>query len=121
MECAPKVRFAIDSALEGTGFEPSVPRDSRQRRVVGKAEWTAGAANPTLCRHLAEFRGRRDATALRGDLLRPRRDGKPHQGMKLDLFAKVKRPWTRYWRKTASNLWFRISGKRFSGDLRKEL
>jgi hypothetical protein len=24
--CAPKVRFAIDSPLEGDGFEPSVPR-----------------------------------------------------------------------------------------------
>jgi hypothetical protein len=25
MGCAPKVRFATDSALEGAGFEPSVP------------------------------------------------------------------------------------------------
>jgi hypothetical protein len=24
--CAPKVRFAVDSPLEGAGFEPSVPR-----------------------------------------------------------------------------------------------
>jgi hypothetical protein len=27
MGCAPKVRFATDSALEGDGFEPSVPRN----------------------------------------------------------------------------------------------
>jgi hypothetical protein len=25
LDCAPKVRFAIDSALEEDGFEPSVP------------------------------------------------------------------------------------------------
>jgi hypothetical protein len=34
-----------------------------------------------LCCHLAERRGRGAATALRGDLLRPRRHGKPHQGV----------------------------------------
>jgi hypothetical protein len=32
--------------VEGTGFEPSVPRDGRQRPVVANAQWTAGAANP---------------------------------------------------------------------------
>src|SRR5215472_17024095 len=36
---------------------------------------------PALCRHLAERRGRRTAAALPGDLLRPRRYGKPHQGV----------------------------------------
>src|SRR5690349_6168831 len=32
MECAPKVTFATDSALEGDGFEPSVPREGPTRR-----------------------------------------------------------------------------------------
>jgi len=36
---------------------------SCRRRVIAKAEWTRGAANP-LCRHLAEWRGRRAAAAL---------------------------------------------------------
>src|ERR1700756_3284456 len=34
MESAPKVRFATDSALEGTGFEPSVPPSSFGRSGV---------------------------------------------------------------------------------------
>ena len=29
--CAPKLEFAVDSLLEGTGFEPSVPRECRPR------------------------------------------------------------------------------------------
>jgi hypothetical protein len=36
MECAPKVTFATDSALEGDGFEPSVPGDKPSRRLPGQ-------------------------------------------------------------------------------------
>jgi Transposase DDE domain group 1 len=48
---------------------------SRERRVVAKAEWTAGKG------HLAGTRGARGPPPLRKALLRPWRDGKPHQGM----------------------------------------
>jgi hypothetical protein len=54
---------------------------SRERRVVAKAEWTGGEANPrfvvtSLAREEHEARH-----SLRKALLRPWRDGKPHQGM----------------------------------------
>jgi hypothetical protein len=47
---------------------------SRQRRVVGKAEWSGGEANP-LYRHLAEPHRARNSPSLREGLLRARRDG----------------------------------------------
>jgi len=54
---------------------------SRERRVIGKAEWTGDKANPRfIVTSLKKKRGQRPIS-LRGDLLRPRRDGKPHQGM----------------------------------------
>jgi hypothetical protein len=53
---------------------------SRQRRVVGKAEWSGGEANP-LYRHLAEPHRARNPPSLREGLLRARRDGEPHQGV----------------------------------------
>ena len=54
---------------------------SRDRRVVGKAEVTGGEANPRfVVTSLKSSRDRR-AASLRGDLLRARRDGEPHQGM----------------------------------------
>jgi hypothetical protein len=37
---------------------------SGQRRVIAMAEWTAGVANPALCRHVAGCRRRRLAAAL---------------------------------------------------------
>ena len=53
---------------------------SRERRVVAKAEWTQGEANPRfVVTSLAQRGG--GAAALRGHLLRPRRHGEPHQGM----------------------------------------
>jgi Transposase DDE domain group 1 len=51
---------------------------SRERRVVAKAEWTQGAANPRFV-HLAEPRGARGPPPLREALLHPRREGKLHQ------------------------------------------
>ena len=51
---------------------------SRRRRVVAKAEWTQGEANP---RFVVTSLKRAEAAALRGHLLRPRRDGEPDQGM----------------------------------------
>src|SRR5208337_1615310 len=49
---------------------------SRERRVVAKAEWTGGEANPRfVVTSLA--RGARGPPPLREALLRPRRDGKP--------------------------------------------
>ena len=51
---------------------------SRKRRVIAKAEWTQGEANPRfIVTSLAEDNGRH----LYENLLRPRRDGEPHQGM----------------------------------------
>ena len=53
---------------------------SRQRRVVAKAEWTQ--ARPIRALSSPRCAARTPATPpLRGDLLRPRRDGKPHQGV----------------------------------------
>ena len=54
---------------------------SRRRRVIGKAEWTKGEANPRFIvtsLSQAETNGR---FSLRDGLLRPRRDGEPDQGM----------------------------------------
>ena len=57
---------------------------SRRRRVVAKAEWMPGrgarGAIP-LRRHLAQARPGGRPHPLRADLLRPRRDGEPHQGV----------------------------------------
>ena len=55
--------------------------DSCRRRVIAKAEWTQGEANP---RFIVTSLKRAEAAArhlLREHLLRPRRYGKPHQGM----------------------------------------
>ena len=54
---------------------------SRARRVIAKAEWTQRRGQPALRRHLAQAQRGGRAAALRGHLLRPRRDGEPHQGM----------------------------------------
>ena len=65
------------------GLPGGATRDSwsRQRRVVAKAEWTQGEANPRfVVTSLKRSRGER-AAPLRGDLLRPRRHGEPHQGV----------------------------------------
>jgi len=46
-------RFAIDSPLEGTGFEPSVPRNRRPSRRQYRHIWARGAARtqalPMIC------------------------------------------------------------------------
>ena len=54
---------------------------SRKRRVVAKAEWTDGEANPRFVVTSLSARGARGPPPLRKALLRPRRDGKPHQGV----------------------------------------
>ncbi len=51
---------------------------SRERRVIAKAEWTGGEANP---RFIVTALTEREPPSLRESLLRPRRDGEPHQGM----------------------------------------
>lgn len=51
---------------------------SRARRVVAKAEFIPGKENPRFV--VTSPGGGRAASALRDALLRPRRDGKPHQG-----------------------------------------
>ena len=54
---------------------------SRERRVIAKAEWTQGEANPRfVVTSLSRRRDRRPAS-LREGLLRPRRHGEPDQGM----------------------------------------
>ena len=54
---------------------------SRRRRVIGKAEWTKGEANPRfIVTSLKKGRDQRPLS-LRESLLRPRRHGEPHQGM----------------------------------------
>ena len=54
---------------------------SRRRRVVAKAEWTKGEANPRFV--VTSLRARRvqGPVSLREGLLRPRRDGEPDQGV----------------------------------------
>jgi hypothetical protein len=53
---------------------------SRQRRVVAKAEWTKGEANPRfIVTSLRRDQG--GQVSLRESLLRPRRYGKPDQGV----------------------------------------
>ena len=52
---------------------------SRERRVVAKA--SSKRQEPALHRDLAHERSLSSARALRDNLLRPRRDGEPHQGM----------------------------------------
>ena len=55
---------------------------SRERRVIGKAEWTGGEANPRfVVTSLKPAEIEAGAASLREALLRPRRDGEPHQGM----------------------------------------
>jgi hypothetical protein len=84
---------------------------SRERRVVAKAEWTEGRANPRfVVTSLA--RGARGPPPLREALLRPRRDGKPHQEpalakageCQLDLYAD--RTSTHTMRANQLRLWF---------------
>jgi Transposase DDE domain group 1 len=50
---------------------------SRERRVVAKAEFTKGEANPRF----VVTSLKRAQTPLREDILRPRRYGEPHQGV----------------------------------------
>ena len=52
----------------------------RGRRVVAKAEYLAKGENPPLRGDVIDGRAGGGATTLRDDLLRPRRDGEPHQG-----------------------------------------
>ena len=54
---------------------------SRERRVIAKAEWTQGAANPRFIVTSLKPAGGRPAAPLREDLLRAGRHGEPHQGM----------------------------------------
>ncbi len=54
---------------------------SRRRRVIGKAEWTQGEANPRFIVTSLKKAETQRPLPLRGGLLRPRRDGEPHQGM----------------------------------------
>jgi hypothetical protein len=54
---------------------------SHRRRVVAKAEWTQGEANPRFVVTLADAGGVQGSISLRENLLRPRRHGKSHQGM----------------------------------------
>ena len=66
---------------------------SRQRRVIARAERTEGAANPRFVVTSLSSGGRRAPAALRGDLLRPRRHGKPYQGPHQGMSARsVRRP-----------------------------
>ena len=54
---------------------------SRERRVIAKAEWTQGEANPRfIVTSLSKEEAGR-AAPLREALLRPRRHGEPDQGM----------------------------------------
>jgi len=53
---------------------------SCRRPVVGKAEWTRREANPQFV-VISLAKSGAGARPLREDLLRPRRHGKPHQGM----------------------------------------
>ena len=53
---------------------------SRRRRVIGKAEWTQGEANPRFIVTSLSKAGRA-AASLREGLLRPGRDGEQDQGM----------------------------------------
>ena len=81
--CRLDVACSEAEAAEGTVAElERIVRRIRQRRVVGKAEWLPGqrGANPrfvvtSLSRE--EVAGR---SAVRGTVLRPRRDGEPDQG-----------------------------------------
>ena len=54
---------------------------SRERRVVAKAEWTQGEANPRFVVTSLKPEGGRGAPPLREALSRPRRHGEPDQGM----------------------------------------
>jgi hypothetical protein len=51
---------------------------SRRRRVIARAEWTGGEANPV---YVVEASCLGHPTALREPILRPRRNGEPDQGM----------------------------------------
>ena len=54
---------------------------SRRRRVIGKAEWTEGEANPRfVVTSLGKALDQRPLS-LREGLLRPRRNGEPDQGV----------------------------------------
>ena len=47
----PKVRFAPDSPLEGTGFEPSVPREAASILLISvlvRADFSASSHSPAL-------------------------------------------------------------------------
>jgi hypothetical protein len=51
MECAPKVTFATDSALEGDGFELPVPGRETVKSVMGDAA-AVSKTGPDLLRNL---------------------------------------------------------------------
>ncbi len=53
---------------------------SRRRRVIAKAEWTSGGPNPRFIVTSLKPKSSRPPS-LREGLLRPRRDGEPHQGV----------------------------------------
>jgi Transposase DDE domain group 1 len=54
---------------------------SRRRRVISKAEWARGEANPRFLVTSFSADGLARQATLRKALLRARRDGEPHQGM----------------------------------------
>src|SRR5712671_3304285 len=71
-------------ATAGAASAASSPRPAPAKaggRVAPRSNAGDGRGQPALRRHLAEPRGARGPPPLREALLRPRRDGKPHQGM----------------------------------------
>ena len=63
MECAPKVTFARDSALEGNGFEPPVPRAMQERLKAIIAGFGCNPPSPDYLRLLSADIHRRRAKA----------------------------------------------------------
>jgi hypothetical protein len=56
-----------------------------ERRVIAKAEWTGGEANPRFVVTSLKRRERGARASLQGHLLRARRDGEPDQGPEPDM------------------------------------
>ena len=88
MGCAPKVRFAQDSALEGDGFEPSVPVAKEPIRFAQDSALEESGFEPSV--PLGEKRSFRNASirelhraAYRGGRKRYRR-GRPSGSRRSD-------------------------------------
>src|SRR5467141_1590364 len=72
MGFVPEIRFAPDSPLEGTGFEPSVPRQekwsmpsSSDQTRVGRTLTLGGGAESSLEAETSNSRSRRKTSVLR--------------------------------------------------------